>query len=415
MALENVFGALTLEETQQLVLQELQGLYAELQEKINEGGTVALDAMTLAALETINANLRDELGQPFTAENPLHVDVGANLNVTADFQSVVSTVNSRNTPLGANEAWQGVWEDVLNFAAITAAIFTDVSSAVDGAKIQFSADGVDILTEHSTTITGGVPGAFPAIPIEARYFRICYENGPVAQTVLEAQVSYSPFAPAGPISPLGAQVTDGDQASVTQAMTHGRHPSGLYIPLQVDEGGRLQVDVVAAPDDPGLTDDQLRASPIEVDTGLIVQTDALTDGELRASPVPVSGTVAMSNPTADPETGLATEATLAARFGVAVGVPVVVSNTTPVTLHDPPPGKKVRLKWIAFSTTSDEASLVATLRWAGGANIYQWPLGAVPAFAHGVVREGGDGQALEIALSVAADVYVNLDIEEVDA
>lgn len=37
-----------------------------------------------------------------------------------------------------------------------------------------------------------------------------------------------------------------------------------------------------------------------------VQTDALTDSELRASPVSVT----VSNPTADPETGLAKEATL---------------------------------------------------------------------------------------------------------
>jgi hypothetical protein len=47
------------------------------------------------------------------------------------------------------------------------------------------------------------------------------------------------------------------------------------------------------------------ASPLPV-------SGPLTDAELRATPVPVSGTVTVANPTADPETGLATEATLQA-------------------------------------------------------------------------------------------------------
>lgn len=46
------------------------------------------------------------------------------------------------------------------------------------------------------------------------------------------------------------------------------------------------------------------------------QTDALTDAELRATAVPVSGTVAISNPTADPETGLAKDSTLVTIDGV---------------------------------------------------------------------------------------------------
>lgn len=37
-----------------------------------------------------------------------------------------------------------------------------------------------------------------------------------------------------------------------------------------------------------LTDSELRATPVPVDTGLTTQTDALTDAELRASPVPVT-------------------------------------------------------------------------------------------------------------------------------
>lgn len=49
----------------------------------------------------------------------------------------------------------------------------------------------------------------------------------------------------------------------------------------------VTVDNFPSPDEAGLTDAELRATPVEVDTGLTVQTDALTDTELRATPVGV--------------------------------------------------------------------------------------------------------------------------------
>lgn len=55
----------------------------------------------------------------------------------------------------------------------------------------------------------------------------------------------------------------------------------------------LNVDVTATV---GLTDAELRATPIDVNA-VVTVTDALTDAELRASPVPVSGTMALDAPT----------------------------------------------------------------------------------------------------------------------
>lgn len=50
--------------------------------------------------------------------------------------------------------------------------------------------------------------------------------------------------------------------------------------------------------DAGLTDAQLRAEPVDVTVTNPSGGGGLTDAQLRASPVPVSGTVAVSNPTA---------------------------------------------------------------------------------------------------------------------
>lgn len=130
-------------------------------------------------------------------------------------------------------------------------------------------------------------------------------------------------------------------------------PQGRYVPLAVDDQGRLVVVgggaepsatglrirdgvepdeatvlanrlLVADQHDQPLTDAQLRAAPVEVDTGLTTQTDALTDAELRAAPVPVAtglspltdtqlraAPVPVQQATQPLPTGASTEATLA--------------------------------------------------------------------------------------------------------
>lgn len=80
------------------------------------------------------------------------------------------------------------------------------------------------------------------------------------------------------------------------------------LPATLDVDGGLKVHL-QNPDEAGLTDAELRAAPVSVTDTNPPQTDALTDVELRASPVPVSGTVTANLGTID---GAATETTLAA-------------------------------------------------------------------------------------------------------
>lgn len=203
--------------------------------------------------------LRDEVGTLISPGNPLPVDVGGSIsieNLSVSFESVVSTLNSRTTPLAADEVFTGAWEDVLSYAAITAAISTDAASATNGAVIQFSADGVNVTTYRYSTVPAGAPGFFVITP-EARYFRIVYTNGPVAQTVLSVQVGYQFNAPSVPQGLAGGQLTDLSVVGVVRSVLSARHGSGAYLPLSYGASGGL---VVEGP----LTDTQLRASEVEV-------------------------------------------------------------------------------------------------------------------------------------------------------
>jgi hypothetical protein len=307
-------------------------------------GTVALDSATLTALENITATISgtvtvdtnleevltdgtqltrlkangsvvdtenplpiagtftDESGVPYSEANPLPVDV-QNLTVeelnVAFPPSVVSTVNTTSTPLGADEVFTGEWEDVTQYSGITATLITDQASAVNGAKVQFSSDGIDIISEQAATVPPNIPLSF-TFPPAAKYFRVIYTNGPIAQTVLEAQILYSYITPSENLMPIGSQTTDLYTATTTLSHLKVRTSTGEWVPLAAADDGKLQLDIVqpTTPDDT-----QPVSGTVALDSGTLSaletttadrgsgwvdpQTNALTDAELRAAPVPV--------------------------------------------------------------------------------------------------------------------------------
>ncbi len=187
--------------------------------------------------------LLDDSGVPFATDNRLPVDVAANLAVTASFDSRVSVLNTTTTPLAANEQFVGEWEEVVDYASVTASIVTDAPSTNKGARAQFSDDGVTVVSERSATIYGGIPGYFSFQP-EARYFRITYQNGPTPQTTLNAQIILR-FNPLTPVAPVGAYTDDLSLTQSVKSMQQARIMSGpsagMYAPIGTDGTGNLLV------------------------------------------------------------------------------------------------------------------------------------------------------------------------------
>jgi hypothetical protein len=154
----------------------------------------------------------------------------------------------------------------------------------------------------------------------------------------------------------------------------------------------------------GLTDDELRAAPVPV------------SGTFYQATQPVSGTVTVSNPTTNPETGLAKDATLLRRFGDHVTKAGVVSTIGDNTLHTPTSGKKVRLYWIGLSTSQDNAAenlIQVKLTDADGTVKYRWCLGNPGAFVGGRTIEGSVNEPLILNLATTDAVNWNVDLEEV--
>jgi hypothetical protein len=203
----------------------------------------------------------------------LDVNIGANIElgeITVAFDSRVSTLNSTQTPLDADEEFVGTWEEVLDYAAITATFYTDVDSAVNGAIAEFSHNGVDVITSKPSSVVGNY-GGFAVFAPEARYFRVRYLNGAAPQTVLRSEIRYLFNAPTTGMAPIGFPTTDAAVVTTTKASLQGRIGAGPYTglwqPVLVDEGGQLQVEVTnaAAPQTDALTDTELRAAPVSND------------------------------------------------------------------------------------------------------------------------------------------------------
>lgn len=134
------------------------------------------------------------------------------------------------------------------------------------------------------------------------------------------------------------------------------------------------------------------------------------------NPLPVSGTVTVANPTAAPETGLAKDATLMRRYGDHVTKAGLANTAGDNTLHTPAAGKKIRLYWIALSSSQDNAAenlIQVKLTDADGAVKYRWRMGNPSAAAFSRTVEGDVDAPLILNLANTQPVDWNVDLEEI--
>jgi hypothetical protein len=221
-------------------------------------------------------------------------------------------------------------------------------------------------------------------------------QGPSASDIAEAIANV--LRP--PDSPPGSEEALAEVASAIKDLNFRLQGLGK----QAYGGGSVSLTPADIAAISGLTNDELRAAPVPV------------SGTFYQATQPVSGTVTVSNPTTNPETGLAKDATLLRRFGDHVTKAGVVSTIGDNTLHTPTSGKKVRLYWIGLSTSQDNAAenlIQVKLTDADGTVKYRWCLGNPGAFVGGRTIEGSVNEPLILNLATTDAVNWNVDLEEV--
>ena len=145
-------------------------------------------------------------------------------------ENTVSSLNSTITPLGVGGVYTGAFEDVKNFASITGLIRTDKDSAEDGAVIEWSNDGVTVRRSSATSIIGLASNGYHfSIPRQARYYRLKYTNGSVAQTVFVAQIIHNSVETGGSYLPIGADINPLYTAELTRSVITSQQPDGDFV------------------------------------------------------------------------------------------------------------------------------------------------------------------------------------------
>lgn len=313
-----------------------------------------------AELEALLTTIRDRTPTLSSGRVPVSIEGGA-VDVSASFNSFISSANSRDTPFAANETFTGEWEDVRDYAAISVMLHTSHPSATNGAQVQFTDDpAAGPLLVHATTVPGGIGVHYSFAP-EARYVRFVYTNGADPTTWSRSEVAYQFSAPGSPQAPLGFANNDLNSAVSTKAHLAARHSSGQWVSLVADADGKLQI-----------------AGSVE--------TGGLTDAELRATDVDVADSGEREY----------------------THVVATVTDAGNTVVHTPAAGKAIRLRWIYAinDPTASEAPLIKVS--LGGEEIYRvWALSKRQRITGPI-----DGP-LVLNLSLAANVAVTAVLEEV--
>jgi len=217
----------------------------------------------------------------------------SNASLAVTTVDTISTNNSTTATLGIGGVFTGASDDIQNFKAISVLIFSDKNSATLGISFQWSSDNVNWdVAEAYDYLTANGGASFIDSP-RARFFRLVYTNGAVAQTVFRVQTilrvaNVTDIHDRVKNVPLANDSTTNVHAVIAGETTAG---GGAFVNVKVNPSGALTADVTQA-----------------------------------TSPWVVSGTVAVSN-------ALLLDATFTGRFPVAYVDADTIANQTTTAVH----------------------------------------------------------------------------------
>jgi hypothetical protein len=176
-------------------------------------------------------------------------------------ESQVITTNSSTTPLGIGGVFTGASFEVTKFATINVNVFSNVDSAANGVKVEFSTDGVNWDHSHQTNYIAG-SGIGYIFNVEFKFARVVYTNGAVAQTTFRLQTIAKEQPVKSSLYTLDQTVRGGMFAELVKANLTAKNPSGNYVSIDCTNGGNLKVSLEEL--DPGVLGQEASADSFPV-------------------------------------------------------------------------------------------------------------------------------------------------------
>lgn len=163
----------------------------------------------------------------------------------------VSTANSSTALLGIGATFTGTAEDVTDYAIIYVTVFASHASATDGLSIEQSSDGAN--WDHTDVFTVlAATGKTFSFQAGAKFFRVRYTNGAVAQAAFRLQTVLKPTYGKPSSHRIQDPIVDEDDAELAKTILTGKKPDGTYTNVNVDASGNLFVLATVAQVNPSL-------------------------------------------------------------------------------------------------------------------------------------------------------------------
>lgn len=293
-------------------------------------GTVALDAATLAALENVSVivtsigevEVTNDVGNPIPVTGTLVATPSGTQDVNLVSAIEVEVKNDVGNPLSVigpltDAQLRATPVPVSGTVAVSNPGLTDTQLRATPVPVSGTVTITDgsgpVTVDGTVAVSGSVAVTGPLTDAQLRATAV-----PVSGPLTDTQLRATPVPVSGTVTITdgsGPVTVDGTVAvsnfPATQPVSGTVAVSNFPASVEVsnDVGNPLPVSGTVAVSNPGLTDTQLRATPVPV-SGTVTITDGsgpvtvdgtvtvanpgLTDAQLRATPVPVSGTVAVS-------------------------------------------------------------------------------------------------------------------------
>lgn len=155
--------------------------------------------------------------------------------------SLVDSGNSTVTPLGIGGIFTGEWVDTSVYGTAIIGICTDVNSALNGLKIQYSADRITVCQDDEFTIIGGNPKTF-SVGMANRFMRVHYTNGGTIQGIMNIQTILKTASIKDSTMRISDPIVGDDDATLTKAVVTGLRDDGIFGNAILDNENRLQVN-----------------------------------------------------------------------------------------------------------------------------------------------------------------------------
>ena len=220
------------------------------------GADTGLDVNVIGGINVeVDLNEADDSVQVFgndgTSNQAIKTDADGHLQVdvlsgAGGVANAIDSNNSTTSTLGAGATFTGTGTDVLSYTSITVLLKTDQDSAANGMQFQFSTDNTNWDETHNYTYNNSVDSTAREFqfPVHARYFRVVYTNGGVAQTHFRLQT----ILHGNNVLPLIIRVGDtiyGDRsATLVKSVLSGESSAGggTYANVKVSPSGSLEVN-----------------------------------------------------------------------------------------------------------------------------------------------------------------------------